>query len=260
MTFSIIVPVYNAEQYLADCIGSVRAQSDPDWELVLVDDGSSDGSAAICARAAAGSGNIRVIHQLNSRQLLTRINGVRGAAGDYCLFLNAGDCFVDKTVLTRMARQLDGTDLVLGNAVHVDESGTIDGFICSRGGFSLQNLFQSAICHQATFIRRELMLSRPYDESLRLVADWKFFLECFLDGTVSRKEVPVDVCFFFAGGATDKNLSLGKSERQSVLDRYPEYRPVWEAPYRPSLAKMVRSKTLYYLSKVKYAAAIKECL
>ena len=81
MTFSIIVPVYNAEKYLSDCIGCVRAQSDPDWELVLVDDGSSDSSAAVCDRAAAGSDRIRVIHQPNSRQLGDNTGGNGGNTG-----------------------------------------------------------------------------------------------------------------------------------------------------------------------------------
>ena len=258
MKISVITVTFNSLPALQRTARSVACQDFADYEYIVVDGASEDGTRDYLEKQ--GIGVSRWVSEPDHGIYEAMNKGAKMAAGDYCLFLNAGDCFVDKTVLTRMARQLDGTDLVLGNAVHVDESGTIDGFICSRGGFSLQNLFQSAICHQATFIRRELMLSRPYDESLRLVADWKFFLECFLDGTVSRKEVPVDVCFFFAGGATDKNLSLGKGERQSVLDRYPEYRPVWEAPYRPSLAKMVRSKTLYYLSKVKYAAAIKECL
>ena len=126
MTFSIIVPVYNAEQYLADCIGSVRAQSDPDWELVLVDDGSSDGSAAICDRAAAGSGNIRVIHQLNSRQLLTRINGVRGAAGDYCLFLDADDTLTPDCLATlrQAIEKHDSPDMVIYSFFYDHPDGT----------------------------------------------------------------------------------------------------------------------------------------
>ncbi len=258
MKISVITVTFNSLPALQRTARSVARQDFADYEYIVVDGASEDGTQDYLEMQ--GSGITRWVSEPDHGIYEAMNKGTKMAAGDYCIFLNAGDCLVDKTVLSRMSGQLDGKDLVLGNAIHVDESGTIDGFISSHGGFSLQNLFQSAICHQATFIRRELMLSRPYDESLRLVSDWKFFLECFLDGTVSRKEVPVDVCFFFAGGATDQNLSLGKRERQAVLARYPEYRFVWEAPYRPSLARMIRSKTQYYLSKVKYAATIKECL
>ena len=126
MTFSIIVPVYNAEKYLSDCIGCVRAQSDPDWELVLVDDGSSDSSAAVCDRAAAGSDRIRVIHQPNSRQLLTRINGVRAAAGDYCLFLDADDTLTPDCLATlrRAIEKYDFPDMVIYSFFYDHPDGT----------------------------------------------------------------------------------------------------------------------------------------
>ena len=91
MKFSIIVPVYNAEQYLPACIASVSAQTYADHELILVDDGSAPACARACDAAAENDTRIRVIHQKNAGQLYARLRGAKAAAGEYCLFLDADD-------------------------------------------------------------------------------------------------------------------------------------------------------------------------
>ena len=60
---SIIVPVYNMEQYLRECLDSIKAQTFTEWECILVDDGSSDSSPAICDEYAAADSRFKVIHQ-----------------------------------------------------------------------------------------------------------------------------------------------------------------------------------------------------
>ena len=91
ITFSIIVPVYNTGKYLEDCIRSVQAQSVPDWEIILIDDGSTDESADICARIAREESRIRFFRQENRGQLATRQRGISYATGDYLLFLDSDD-------------------------------------------------------------------------------------------------------------------------------------------------------------------------
>ncbi len=91
MRFSIIVPVYNAEKYLAASVDSVLRQSYGDFELILVDDGSEARCASACDLAAEQSPRIRVIHQENAGQLFARLRGIEEARGEYCLFLDADD-------------------------------------------------------------------------------------------------------------------------------------------------------------------------
>ena len=91
MTFSIIVPVYNTEKYLPACVESVLRQEDPDYELILVDDGSDAPCAKLCGDLASNSPQIRLLRQENAGQLFARINGVAAAKGAYCLFLDADD-------------------------------------------------------------------------------------------------------------------------------------------------------------------------
>ena len=91
MTFSIVVPVYNAERYLAACAASVTAQTEPDWELILVDDGSAGECARLCDGLADTDERIRALHKENGGPLLARLSGIAEAKGDYVLFLDADD-------------------------------------------------------------------------------------------------------------------------------------------------------------------------
>ncbi len=89
--YSVVVPVYNAEKYLEECIDSVLSQSITDFELILVDDGSTDSSGSLCDRFACADERVKVIHQPNSGPIPARFNGVKNAAGDYILSLDSDD-------------------------------------------------------------------------------------------------------------------------------------------------------------------------
>lgn len=89
--YSVVVPVYNAEKYLEECVNSVLSQSIADFELILVDDGSTDSSGSICDRFACADERVKVIHQPNSGPIPARFNGVKNAAGDYVLSLDSDD-------------------------------------------------------------------------------------------------------------------------------------------------------------------------
>lgn len=92
MRYSVLVPVYNAGGYLDVCVQSVLQQTLRDFELVLVDDGSTDGSGEVCDRYAAQHPDlIRVVHQPNKGLIRTRRVGIALAQGEYCVFLDADD-------------------------------------------------------------------------------------------------------------------------------------------------------------------------
>ena len=88
---SVIVPVYNTEKYLRECIDSILAQTFGDFELLLVDDGSTDSSGAICEEYAQMDERIRVIHQKNAGATVARRNGVSHAGGEYITFVDSDD-------------------------------------------------------------------------------------------------------------------------------------------------------------------------
>lgn len=91
MTISAIVPVYNTERLVGRCIDSVIAQTYPDWELILVDDGSTDGSLNVLKTYETQDSRIKVIHQDNAGPGLARNKGIQNASGDYIVFIDSDD-------------------------------------------------------------------------------------------------------------------------------------------------------------------------
>lgn len=90
--FSIIIPVYNVQNYLSACVKSVVEQPGPrDWECILVDDGSTDQSGAMCDALAAELPGLKVIHRENGGLAAARNTGLKAATGDWLLFLDSDD-------------------------------------------------------------------------------------------------------------------------------------------------------------------------
>lgn len=95
MKISVIVPVYNAERYIKKCISSVMRQTYSDWELLIIDDGSTDGSGDLIDIAAKKDSRIIAVHQKNAGPGEARNRGIEMATGDFVAFLDADD-FIDK--------------------------------------------------------------------------------------------------------------------------------------------------------------------
>ena len=112
---SVIVPVYNAEKYITDCISSVVAQTYSNWELIIVDDGSTDQSGMICDKAAEGKDRIKVIHQDNTGATRARAKGVFLSTGEYIYFLDADDTIESDTLEHMLSLFCDDIDLVVSD-------------------------------------------------------------------------------------------------------------------------------------------------
>ena len=91
MELSILVPVYNTEKYLKRCVESLLSQSVKDYEVILVDDGSTDGSGSICDEFARKDSRVRVIHQENAGLSAARLAGIRASCGAYLGFVDSDD-------------------------------------------------------------------------------------------------------------------------------------------------------------------------
>lgn len=98
MKFSIVVPVFNSERYLEECLNSVLGQTYKNFELILVDDGSTDNSGVICDRYAQNDNRVRVFHEINSGVSLARNKGLENITGEWLLFLDSDDILHQNTL------------------------------------------------------------------------------------------------------------------------------------------------------------------
>ena len=116
MLISIIIPVYNIEKFVSECIQSVIAQDYKNWECILVDDGSSDGCSQICDAFSSFDSRIRVIHKKNEGLAAARNSGLQSACGEYVYFLD-GDDKIDSTTISKLLSATDNgkVDFVIGH-------------------------------------------------------------------------------------------------------------------------------------------------
>lgn len=119
MLFSVCIPVYNTSKYLEECLQSVLCQTETDYEIVLINDGSTDDSPKICDSYATKYSQIRVIHKENEGLMMTRRRGFQEAKGDYVICLDSDDYWLSDHVLARIRAMIEekNCDLVLFNYI-----------------------------------------------------------------------------------------------------------------------------------------------
>ena len=111
MKFSIVIPVYNVEHYLRECLDSVLSQTYSDWEAICVNDGSTDGSSVILEEYAAKDSRFRMISQKNAGTAAARNTGLKVAKGDYIFFLDSDD-WIENHALQILADNLNSEDVL----------------------------------------------------------------------------------------------------------------------------------------------------
>ena len=114
-TLSIIIPAYNVEQFLPQCLDSVFNQDCSDFEVICINDGSTDGTQDILEHYAANHANLKVLSHPNQGMSASRNRGLEVAKGEYVLFVDADDWLCDGA-LARLSAKLNGEDVVCFNA------------------------------------------------------------------------------------------------------------------------------------------------
>ena len=175
MKYSIITVNYNNKDGLRKTIESVIHQTFRDFEFIVIDGGSTDGSAEVLKEYDAqidywvSEPDKGVYYAMNK--------GTRQAHGDYLNFMNSGDCFYDEKVLEHLSAKGLSADIIVGRDYHFNET-TQQGFatlLPTR--ISMLTFIHHTLPHQSTFFKRKLFENSPYDESLKLVADVKFYIQ-----------------------------------------------------------------------------------
>ncbi|MFI3302431.1 MAG: glycosyltransferase [Rikenellaceae bacterium] len=125
---SVIIPIYKVERFLCECLDSVLGSSYRNLELILVDDGSPDGSPRICDEYAARDGRVRVIHKSNGGAGEARNCGVRAATGEYVVFVDGDDYWGDSGALEAAVEELErrkDIDLLCFDCATLSDSGAL---------------------------------------------------------------------------------------------------------------------------------------
>ena len=187
---SVIVPAYNAEKWLADCCRSVFDQSLSDWELILVDDGSTDDTLSIAQKLAADRTNVRVIHTENGGVCHARNTGLDAARGEYVTFLDADDLLMPNG-LERLYDLLieQDCDIAIGWKTNMTADGKDLGCPYERSAAIWQGtepLERSLQAHPATYsvwgklYRRSVVEDVRFAEGRKVHEDSFFLFQCLM--------------------------------------------------------------------------------
>lgn len=163
---SIIVPVYNVEEYLHECIDSVLIQTYKNFELILVDDGSTDCSKEICESYAEKDPRIKVVGQTNGGASSARNTGLRNASGEYIYFLDSDDWLEDIALekLINLTVSTD-SDMVFFDAYAIDETQGIK----SKAYYSHTGVYET---NNGTAIMKQLLENKEFH-----VTPWHMFFK-----------------------------------------------------------------------------------
>ncbi len=213
MQFTVITINYNNREGLRKTMESVVAQTCRDFEFVVIDGGSTDGSVDVIREYGD-----RIDYWVSEPDngIYNAMNkGVAHAHGEYCLFMNSGDCLYDSMVLEAVDKHNPTEDVVVGK-VSIDEQDHIVSPPPS-GDLTLYHLYSGAIPHQASFIRTTLLKKHPYDETLKITSDWKFFIQALIIDNGTIRYIDTFVARYDTNGLSSNNPQLMRQEKEMVL-------------------------------------------
>ena len=254
MILSIITINYNNAEGLRKTLASVASQTYAEIEHIIVDGGSTDGSVEILEaypqplpkrRGEITEGKFPTqnpAHKViwvseKDNGIYNAMNkGIRMATGDYIQILNSGDMLFDAHVTQRMTEYLEQINsqhegpigILYGNMIKVNAAGEVVG----RSGYteySLRQFYSSTLNHDCAYIRKDLFEEYGlYDENLKIVSDWKWYLQAIGLGRVKPEYVDIDVTIFDDGGISETNLALRNKERRQVLEELLPPAVLWD--------------------------------
>lgn len=223
---SVIVPVYNVEPYLAQCINSILSQSFEDFEVLLVDDGSKDKSGAICDEYAARDSRIRAFHKENGGPSAARNFGLNQAIGQYVIFQDADDYLIDNEAYLKLITYAvqNNLDILRFDYSIVDKDGNLNmrksldkkahlyGIV-----FSPAVLVHEAFCGEwftvLCIIKRTIIGNIRFNLHLTFLEDMDFYARLLASANLRCGYMPE---IFYAYCQTDNSLSKSGSDTNFV--------------------------------------------
>lgn len=239
MKLSIITVNLNNSSGLQKTIESVISQTSHDFEYIIIDGGSIDGSVDIIQSYTDIPEGVYCNY--NKDSTLTRINypisywisesdrgiyhamnkGIHVSKGEYCQFLNSGDCLASKDIIERIFASNYDCNIVYGNMLKQFPQGKAFRDSGLKGNFTMLSFYRGTLNHSSAFIKRSLFEKYGYyDENLHIVSDWKWYL--FAVGLNNEKVLylDLDIVEFNMCGISNTQLAQVQKERRKVLEEY----------------------------------------
>lgn len=218
MKLSIVTINYNNRNGLKRTLDSVISQSCKEFEWIVIDGGSTDGSRDLieqhhdsmsywCSESDRG-----IYHAMNK--------GVAKAKGDYCLFLNSGDELCDSHVIERLQSASFSADIVSCD-MYVDGNGR-KNLRKSVESVNAYWVYDNTLYHPSTWIRREVLKKCPYHEEFKTISDWVFFFEALVLQKCSYQHIPMAISVFYRDGISNSSQFHDKvySDKYNYLKNY----------------------------------------
>lgn len=223
---SIIVPIYNVEKYLSRCIESVLNQNFNDYELILVNDGSTDESESICRKYSKDNNKISLISQENRGVSAARNAGIDKSCGEYILFLDADD-YLCANALQTLICEIESYDIIIFgyNIISEDNKKLDSRIIKAFTTVKFEERFEEYTKMKALFLinppfnkmfRRDL-LSIKFDEHFRMGEDLLFCIN-YLKNCMSIKVIDKALyCYIQRKGSATKTFQVDRVENEIKL-------------------------------------------
>jgi glycosyltransferase involved in cell wall biosynthesis len=217
LKLSIITVNLNNSAGLEKTIESVVSQTSSDFEYIVIDGGSSDGSLEVIKKFEdkitywISEPDDGIYHAMNK--------GIRLAKGEFCQFLNSGDWLTTPKVIGTMLDALPDCSIFYGNMLKVFPNRKIYRDSCGKGDVSMLSFYMGSLNHSPNFIKKSLFEKYGfYDESLKIVSDWKFYLIAVGLHDEPISYIDIDVAYFDMNGVSNTNPSVNIKERNLVLE------------------------------------------
>lgn len=240
MTFSIIVVCLNEGEKLHKTIKSILNQTEDDYEIIVKDGGSTDGSVEGLSRMSMENCKCRIYREKDSGIYDAMNQAVKHASGEYIFFLNCGDYFYQEDVLSKVKRLMGEYKNKAGKSPHGRQQGNgreenrpllFYGNIRERmtGALVQSNpkmddfgCYRNVPCHQACFYDRRLFAARGFDTGYMVRADYEHFLWCFYKARAHTVYLPVTVASYEGGGfsETGRNVRVSAREHKQIVSKY----------------------------------------
>jgi glycosyltransferase involved in cell wall biosynthesis len=241
---SVITINFNNKDGLEKTIRSVIAQTFTDYEYIVIDGGSTDGSVDIIKKYA--SAITYSVSEKDNGIYNAQNKGIKAAKGEYCLFLNSGDFLVNEKVLKNVFSKNYSEDILYGNMM-IDYGNKKVTLGKMPAVISLYQMYTDTLWHPVSFIRKQLFEKYGnYDERYKIVADYEFFFRNIIANKVTTRHTGSTISQFSIDGLSSKpeNKLQEQGERKSVQKKYLTEKEIADLDQQKKVETLKKGKLL----------------